>query len=591
MGSAPILTGPRSMDYLFSVMANMGMIAFVALSAYLLLIVGQISFGQQGFFAIGAYVAGICTALWQLPLALAILAAATVAGIAGLMLGLPTLRLRGLYFAVSTLAFAEMVRLLLNVFYYRVEIDGEAVGPEGAEGFRGIRYIFENDISQLEYVLLIYALLGIVLTGFFVVEHTRLGSIFRMIGEDELATAMQGVDVTAFKLLAAALAGFIAGEGGALFAHFTTYLEPRNFGVMLGVHSLAYGLIGGLGTAFGPLLGVGIDIGLLESLRGLSQYRMIIFGGLVAVLLIFRHRGLLDEELVHRLRPVRHPGPDTSRAPLPELAAAASYPAPPDGAAPMLSVDRITMRIGANVILDNVCMDIATGKAVGLIGPNGAGKTTLFNILTGVIPTSAGSIQFLGQEIVGRPTHDIVKLGLARTFQNLRLFKRMTVFDNVWAAQHRLPGMPIWRVVGHDRPAERARRRRVYELLELTGLLDKAHVLAKNLSLGESRKLELARALAREPRLLLLDEPTGGMVPQETDEMKRLLEGLIASGMTLILIEHKMDMVMELCDRIVVLNFGEKICEGPPGLVQADPMVIEAYMGLETDDLADRRGA
>jgi branched-chain amino acid transport system ATP-binding protein len=167
----------------------------------------------------------------------------------------------------------------------------------------------------------------------------------------------------------------------------------------------------------------------------------------------------------------------------------------------------------------------------------------------------------------------------------------MTVFDNVWAAQHRLPGMPVWRVVGHDRAAERARRARVYELLELTGLLDQADVLAKNLPLGESRKLELARALAREPELLLLDEPTGGMVPRETDEMKRLLERVIASGKTLILIEHKMDMVMELCDHIVVLNFGEKICEGPPGVVQADPGVIEAYMGLETDDVADGRGA
>ncbi len=151
------------MDYLFSVAANMGMIAFVALSAYLLLIVGQISFGQQGFFAIGAYVAGICTAVWQLPLSLAIPAAAAVAGFAGVMLGLPTLRLRGLYFAVSTLAFGEMVRLFLNVFYYRVEVDGEAVGPEGSEGFRGIRYIFENDVSQFEYVLLIYGLLGAVL--------------------------------------------------------------------------------------------------------------------------------------------------------------------------------------------------------------------------------------------------------------------------------------------------------------------------------------------------------------------------------------------------------------------------------------------
>ena len=289
------------MDYFLSVFANIGMIAFVALSAYLLLVVGQISFGQQGFFAIGAYVAALGTTVWQLPLSVAIGIGALAAGGAGLLLGLPTLRLQGLYFAIATLAFGEMVRLVLNVFRYQVEIDGEWIGPEGTEGFRNIRYIFEHDVSQLEYVIVIYALLGVVVAVLWYVEYTRLGSIFRMLGEDELATAMQGINTTSYKLLAVMLAGLMAGMGGALFAHFTTYLEPRNFGIMLGVHSLAYGLIGGLGTVMGPLLGVGIDIGLLESLRWFRGYRMIVFGGLVAVLLIFRHRGVLDEELMHRL--------------------------------------------------------------------------------------------------------------------------------------------------------------------------------------------------------------------------------------------------------------------------------------------------
>ena len=256
----------------------------------------------------------------------------------------------------------------------------------------------------------------------------------------------------------------------------------------------------------------------------------------------------------------------------------------------MLAVKDVSKSFGANQILVRLNLEVPTGLAVGLIGPNGAGKTTLFNILTGVIAPSTGRIMFRNQEITGWPTHRIIRLGIARTFQNLRLFKRMTVFDNVWAAQHRLPEMPTWRLVYPDREGERQRRARVYQILELTGLADKVDVLAQNLPLGEQRKLELARAMAREPDLLLLDEPTGGMVPRETDDMVRILEQVIASGKSLLLIEHKMAMVMELCEHIVVLNFGAKICEGGPRHVQADPAVIEAYMGSEVDAYSASKG-
>jgi branched-chain amino acid transport system permease protein len=288
-------------DYLISVLSNIGVISFIALSAYLLLLTGEISFGQQAFFAIGAYAAGIATALWGWPLSAALVWGATVACAAAVLVGLPTLRLHGLYFAVATLAFAEMVRLFCEMFRYRVPVDGELTGPDGADGFRGIRYIFENDIGPLQFLGLIYALLAAALAAFMLLERSRLGVAFRMIGEDSTLAALNGIAVARIKVLAAALAGALAGLGGGLYAHLTTYVEPRVFDVMLGVHSLAYGLIGGLGTALGPLLGVLIDIGLLESVRVFAGYRMIIFGGLVAVLLILRPRGLLDEKLVHSL--------------------------------------------------------------------------------------------------------------------------------------------------------------------------------------------------------------------------------------------------------------------------------------------------
>jgi branched-chain amino acid transport system permease protein len=288
-------------DYLVGVLSNIGVISFIALSAYLLLLTGEISFGQQAFFAIGAYAAGIATALWGWPLSAALSWGAATAAAAAVLVGLPTLRLHGLYFAVATLAFAEMVRLIFEQLRYQVTIDGEPVGPNGTDGFRGIRYIFENDIGPLQFLALIYLLLAAALAGFMLLERSRLGVVFRMIGEDSTLAALNGVAVARVKVLAAGLAGALAGLGGGLYAHLTTYLEPRIFDVMLGVHSLAYGLIGGLGTALGPLIGVLIDIGILESIRVFAGYRMIIFGGLVAVLLIVRPRGLLDETLVHRI--------------------------------------------------------------------------------------------------------------------------------------------------------------------------------------------------------------------------------------------------------------------------------------------------
>jgi branched-chain amino acid transport system permease protein len=288
-------------DHLIGVVSNMGVIGFLALSAYLLLLTGEISFGQQAFFAMGAYAAGIATALWQWPLWLGLVAGIGVGAAAAALVGLPTLRLHGFQFAIATLAFAEMVRILFELFRYRVVRDGETIGPDGVNGFRDIRYVFENSISAFEFMLIIYGLLAVVLGAFVWLERSRLGVAFRMVGADATLAALNGIAVDRLKLLAAAMAGGLAGLGGGLYAHMTTYVEPAIFDVMLGVHSLAYGLIGGLGTALGPLLGVVIDIGLLESTRWFSGYRMIVFGGLVAFVLIVRPRGILDETLVHRV--------------------------------------------------------------------------------------------------------------------------------------------------------------------------------------------------------------------------------------------------------------------------------------------------
>jgi branched-chain amino acid transport system permease protein len=289
-------------EYALGVLTNIGLFSFVALSAYLLLIAGELSFGQQAFFGVGAYVAGIATAMFGLPLPLGIVIAMVSGALAAALVGLPTLRLRGLYFAMATLAAAEMFRIFFELVHWQLDVEGETVGPDGTQGFRGIRWMLESGVEPAGFAAITWLLVAAVLLLFFLMERSRLGATIRALGEDPTLAGALGVDVQRLKLGVVAASGALAALGGALFAHHNTYIEPRNFDIMLGVHSLAYALIGGLGTAFGPLLGVLLDIGVLEGSRFLQGYRMIVFGGLVALLLIWRPRGILDEKALHWLR-------------------------------------------------------------------------------------------------------------------------------------------------------------------------------------------------------------------------------------------------------------------------------------------------
>lgn len=289
-------------EYAIGVLTNIGLLSFVAASAYLLLVAGELSFGQQGFFGVGAYAAGIATAMLSLPLFAGILVAILAGAAAAALVGATTLRLRGVHFAMATLAAAEMLRILFELFHWQVEVGGERVGPDGTQGFRGIRWVFERGLEPLEFMLMVYGMLACVVLAFILLERSKLGASIRALGQDPDLAGMVGIDVVRLKLGVAAAAGALAALGGALFAHHNTYIEPRNFDIMLGVHSLAYALIGGLGTVFGPLLGVALDLGLLEGTRFFQGYRMIVFGGLVALLLAWRPRGLLDEQAVHWLR-------------------------------------------------------------------------------------------------------------------------------------------------------------------------------------------------------------------------------------------------------------------------------------------------
>ncbi len=289
-------------DGLIGLGSDMAILSLLALSAWMVLRTGRISLGQQAFFALGAYTAGLATTLGGWPL-LPALGAGMLLGAAGsALVAVATARLSGLHYAVATLAFAELVRLGLASWRFQVPAaDGRMLGPDGVGGFRDIRWALQNHVSPEEFLMLSAGLLAVVLLALLVLGRTRLGTALQAVGHDDMLAQACGLPVARIRVAAAAAAGALAALGGGLHAHRLTYLDPANFDPMLGVHAVGYALIGGLATAFGPLLGAAFDLGLLEASRLFGGWRMVVFGGLVALFLRWRPRGLLDEAMVHRI--------------------------------------------------------------------------------------------------------------------------------------------------------------------------------------------------------------------------------------------------------------------------------------------------
>ncbi|MGH7751600.1 MAG: branched-chain amino acid ABC transporter permease [Gemmatimonadales bacterium] len=290
------------MDYYIAIASIIGIHTLLGLSVYLVAISGQMSFGQQGFFAIGAYLAGMSTALWGIGLLPALALGAVVAGLIGFVVGFPALRVRGLYLAIATFGFGEIVRLtFLNVRYTRT-IGDRVVGPNGAEGFRHVRYVFDRGFTGAHYLGIILAALAVVVILYYLLERSKLGAKLRAVEEDETAAAMIGINVTQVKVLAFAAAGAVAGLGGGLFVHYSTYIDHDMVALPLAIAAVTYPLLGGLGSFVGPVLGAVVLVGLTEGLRALHELREFVYGALIILTMIFRPRGIVDEALVLRVK-------------------------------------------------------------------------------------------------------------------------------------------------------------------------------------------------------------------------------------------------------------------------------------------------
>ena len=290
------------MEYFYSLVTQTGIHILLGLSVYTVALTGQVSFGQQGFYAIGAYVSAIATTLWGVPLLPALLLGMVISAFVGVLVGFPALRVKGLYLAIATLAFAEIVRYGLNSLYYTRQVGGAEVGPVGPEGFRHISYFNDNGWTTLEVTLLVVAIVSIVLVVYAVLERSRLGVTMRAVGADELAAATAGVRVVWIKVGAFAIGAAAAGLGGGLYAHYTTFLSPLAFGLAIAIIAVAYVLVGGLGSWLGPVAGVLFFLALTEGLRFLGEYRMMIYGIVVVIAMNVRPHGLIDANMVHRLK-------------------------------------------------------------------------------------------------------------------------------------------------------------------------------------------------------------------------------------------------------------------------------------------------
>jgi branched-chain amino acid transport system permease protein len=554
---------------------NIGLAALVAMGLVLLTGVGGLtSFGQAAFCGFGAYTTAVLTTAYGLSPWLTLPLALLVSGGAAVLLGIVTVRLSGHYLPLGTIAWGIALFYLFSKLEFLGRNDGISAIPPLAIG--PLKML---DPGTIYFVIWIAVILCAVLSMNLL--DSRTGRAIRALRRGHIAAEAFGVQTARAKLLVFIYAAVLAGLSGWLYAHFQRAANPTPFGAQAGIEYLFIAVVGGAGYVWGSVLGAAIVVVLKEILQsylplifgGQGQLEIIVFGIMLVVLLHLAPTGVWPWLMSLLPFDIDRKRPDTSIAPL-----AHARPNVESGA--LLTVDNARKQFGGVIAVNNVSFDVRPREIVALIGPNGAGKSTTFNLITGVLTSSGGTISLLGKNIDNAPPQEVVKLGVARTFQHVKLVPDMTVLENVAIGAHlRGHAGAIASMLRLDRADEAGLLAEAARQIERVGLSEQINQLAGSLSLGQQRIVEIARALCVDPILLLLDEPAAGLRHKEKQQLAALLRQLRDGGMSVLLVEHDMGFVMDLADRIVVLDFGTKIAEGSPTAIKTNPDVIKAYLG------------